>query len=137
MKHRVLWIVIGLVVVVCAVLGLLAAAALVTGSSHYVYIRPMIRSYGFPIGFGGFYGLGRMVLGLLFWGVVIGGGVVLVGALIFRGRRHPADSLQPYRREESAMGILRQRYARGEITREEYDMMKETLTQDTPTERKS
>jgi putative membrane protein len=137
MKHRNLWIGIGAAVVALIVLGLLAAA-LVVGFGHVGYARPMMRGYRYTVGFSG---IGRVLIGLLFWGVIIGGGALLIGTLLSRGR-HPAGQIQPppgqvqapARQEGSAMEILRRRYARGEITREEYDMMKETLTQEPPIE---
>ena len=142
MKHRNVWIGIGAFVVACVVLGLLAAV-LVAVFGHAGYVGRMgpftyMRGYRYNVGL---FGIGRVLLGLLFWGVVIGGGVLLIGWLFSRGRR-PAGQLQPpagtvqppAKREESAMEILRRRYASGEITREEYDMMKETLTQQPPIE---
>lgn len=141
MKHRNLWIGIGVAVVALIVLGLLAAV-LVASFGHVgyaVHMGPFMRGYRTNVGFPG---IGRVLIGLLFWGVIVVGGALLIGALLSRGRR-PAGQLQPpagqvqppARQEESAMEILRRRYARGEITREEYDMMKETLTQEPPIER--
>jgi putative membrane protein len=63
-------------------------------------------------GYGG-YGnwLGPLVM-VLFWGAVITGIVFLVRFLIRQGSSHD--------REDSALEVLRRRYARGEISKEEY-----------------
>lgn len=68
----------------------------------------------------GFWGLGMMVFMLLFWAVVI---IALVAAIrwLMRQGREP-------RREDAALEILRQRYARGEIGREEYETKKRDLS---------
>jgi putative membrane protein len=140
MKHRNVWIGIGAFVVACVVLGLLAVV-LVASFGHVgyaVHMGPFVRGYRYNVGFPG---IGRILIGLLFWGVIIGGAALLIGWLFSRGRQ-PAKQVQPpagpvqppAKLEESALEILRRRYARGEITREEYDMMKETLTRDQPTE---
>lgn len=72
---------------------------------------------GFGMGFGLFF------LVLIFGGVILLG-VWLVKALFPGGdqRTHPTQSL-----ERSAREILDRRYARGEITREQYERMKEDL----------
>lgn len=59
---------------------------------------------------------------VLFWVVLIGGAVWLSRAL-FDGSRPAATS----GREPSAREILDLRFARGEITREEYDLIKRDL----------
>ena len=142
MKHRNVWIGIGTFVVACVVLGLVAAV-LVAAFGHGQYVGHMgpftyMRGYRYNVGFPG---IGGALIGLLFLIAVVGGVALLIGWLFSLARR-PAGQLQPpagtiqppAKREESAMEILRRRYARGEITREEYDMMKETLTQEPPTE---
>ena len=69
-----------------------------------------------------------MGLGLLFM-VIIWGGLIalviwLVATLFPRGSRQT----NPDARELSARQILDRRYARGEITRQQYELMKETIT---------
>ncbi len=76
---------------------------------------------GLGMGFGVF----GLVLMVLFWGGLIALAVWLVRALFPQADRPPA---QPTGRDLSAGEILDRRYARGEISREEYDLMKETLS---------
>jgi putative membrane protein len=57
----------------------------------------------------------------LFWGAIIGGGVLLAAGLA-RQRATPAS------RSESPLEILKRRYASGEIDREEFQRMKEILS---------
>ncbi|MGE5302681.1 MAG: SHOCT domain-containing protein [Alphaproteobacteria bacterium] len=56
---------------------------------------------------------------LLFWGLLIAGVVLGVRWLLGQGRGS---------RSQSALEILRQRYARGEISKEEFDAKKRDLT---------
>jgi putative membrane protein len=66
----------------------------------------------------GAWGVAMAVMMLLFWGVVIVGIVLGIRWLVSQGREPQRDT---------AMDILRQRYARGEITREEFDSMPKRL----------
>ncbi len=66
----------------------------------------------------GAWGVAMMVMMLLFWGVVIVGIVLGIRWLMGQGRQSQQDA---------AMDILRQRYARGEITKEEFDSRKRDL----------
>jgi putative membrane protein len=72
--------------------------------------------YGFS---GGWFGWLGPILMLLFWAAVIVGIVFLVRWLIARSSSSG--------KEETALDILRKRYARGEISGEEYRNMKEDL----------
>ncbi|NKE70143.1 SHOCT domain-containing protein [Candidatus Manganitrophus noduliformans] len=66
------------------------------------------------------YGMGLwMVLNLLFWLLVIVGVVLLAVWAVDRGSRGRSD-----RESESALEILKKRYARGEISKEEYEEKK-------------
>ena len=67
----------------------------------------------------GAWGLGMMVLMLLFWGLVIVGLVVGIRWLLSQGK----DS-----RSDSALETLRQRYARGEINKEEFEAKRKDLS---------
>ena len=82
------------------------------------------RSYdwgwGNPMGWmGGMWGIGMMFTMLLFW-------VLIIAGLILGVRWLMSD--QKERRGDSAMEILRQRYARGEINKEEFDAKKKDLS---------
>ncbi len=81
---------------------------------------------GFGYGMGGWGGLGG-ISSLLLLVLLVIGGIYLWRAL--EGRRdhplHGPDSTPP--QEDSALRILRERYARGEIDKDEYDRRKEGL----------
>ena len=69
------------------------------------------------------WGWGGMGIGmLLFWGLLIAALVVL--ARCFRG----SGSCEKGGREKSALDILKERYARGEIGSEEFEQKKRDLT---------
>jgi putative membrane protein len=63
-------------------------------------------------------GLVMMLMMLVFWAVVIAGLVLGVRWLLFQGRTPTHDS---------ALAILRERYARGEINREEFEARRRDL----------
>lgn len=66
----------------------------------------------------GAWGIGMMLIMLLFWGVVIVGLALGIRWLLRQGREQRSDS---------ALEILRQRYARGEITKDDFERMKREL----------
>ena len=71
-----------------------------------------------PMGWmGGVWGIGMMFMMLIFWVLFIAGLVLAVRWLLSDQRR----------RSDSAMDILRQRYARGEINQEEFEAKKRDL----------
>ena len=70
-------------------------------------------------GIGGFLGM------ILVWGLLIAGSVWLIRALFSGGYDKPMRGLD---RENQALDILNKRYARGELSREEYELMKKDLT---------
>ena len=63
-------------------------------------------------------GLGWFLM-VLFWVLVILGIVYLVRVIAGKEKRGPS--------EESPLDILKKRYARGEISKDEYDRMKDDL----------
>lgn len=67
------------------------------------------------------YGLFGWLIMLLFWVAIITGIVLLVRWLIDQGKLKG----QP---QDSALDILKKRYARGEIDREQFENMKRELT---------
>ncbi|MCJ7701779.1 MAG: SHOCT domain-containing protein [Anaerolineales bacterium] len=77
---------------------------------------------GIGMGFGGI----GLILMLLFWGGLIVGGAWLVKT-VFTGsqQNHFRNSTSEH---SSPRKILDQRYARGEISREEYERIKADLT---------
>ena len=75
---------------------------------------------GLGMGFG-------LLLMILFWGGLISLAVWLVRALFPHTGRSPALAAG---RGLSAHEILDRRYARGEISREQYDLMKETISEE-------
>lgn len=74
--------------------------------------------------FGMGFGIFGLLLMLLFWGGLILLAVWLVRALFQSGDRWPSA---PTGRAKTARAILDERYARGEITREQYEIMKHDI----------
>jgi putative membrane protein len=70
-------------------------------------------------GLSGLWHLGIMLLILAFWGVVIAGVVLGIRWLGNQGKRPQSDP---------ALEILRQRYARGDISKDEFEAKKRDLT---------
>lgn len=64
-------------------------------------------------------GIGMMLLLLLFWGLIIVGLVFGIRWLISEGKESRSDS---------ALDILRQRYARGVINKEEFEAKKREIS---------
>src|SRR5919108_4958649 len=64
-------------------------------------------------GMWGAWGIGMMFMMLVFWGLIIVGLVLGLRWLATQGRQSRSDA---------ALDILRQRYARGEIDREEFEV---------------
>jgi len=86
-------------------------------------IQERIYEWGWSMhpmwGFWGAWGVGMMLMMLLFWIVVIVG-VVLGMRWLARVGAEP--------RPDSALEILRQRYARGEIGKEEFEAKRRDLS---------
>ena len=68
---------------------------------------------------GGAWGIGMMFMMFLFWGLVIAGIVLGIRWLLSQGKESRTDS---------ALEILRQRYARGEIDKNEFEARKRDLS---------
>jgi putative membrane protein len=66
----------------------------------------------------GMWGIGMMLFMLVFWGLVAAGIVVAIRWLAQQGKGSRSDA---------ALEILRERYARGEIDREEFLARKRAL----------
>ena len=73
-----------------------------------------------PMGWmGGVWGIGMMFMMLFFW-------VLIIAAIVFGVRWLISEGKE--RRSDSALEILRQRYARGEIEKEEFEAKKKDLS---------
>jgi putative membrane protein len=73
---------------------------------------------GFGMGFGGLWMI-------LVWLVIIGGGIWLLAALFPRHQANKSDTGE--QSDESALAILQQRYARGELTHQEFEAIRRDL----------
>jgi putative membrane protein len=77
------------------------------------------RVYEWGWGMHPMWGAGMMLMMLVFWGVVIVGIVLGIRWLVSQGRPPSSDT---------ALEILRQRYARGEIDKQEFEGKKRDLS---------
>lgn len=115
---RFIWIVIA----VLLGLGLFAGGFLLsrTGGGMFGYGSGMMNG---NFGFGMMNGFGGIFM-ILLWVVIIGLGVWLISNLVSRTNSQPPSNLPSV---ESPLDILKKRYARGEITKEQFDEMRRTL----------
>ena len=74
-------------------------------------------TYGCPLGFG--YGYGGMFMGILF--------LIFLGVAIYFIVKNIRSKNEIGRTNESPIEILKKRYARGEITKEDFDRMRNEL----------
>lgn len=65
---------------------------------------------------------GGMWFGWIFWVALI---ALIIWLLINQSNRNKQNFIPP--QQESALDILKKRYARGEITKEEFEQMKEDI----------
>lgn len=81
----------------------------------------MITIAGFMGNYGyGMMGSGGMFFGLIFWIIIIIGAYLLIKWFVEQNKTHGGE-------EKSALDIAKERYARGEITKEEYEEIKKSL----------
>ena len=59
---------------------------------------------------------------IIFWVVIIGGGILLLAALFPRTNSAPTTE-----RRDDPLAILKERYARGELSKEEYESIRHDL----------
>jgi putative membrane protein len=112
---RWIWLAIGIAFL--AVLVTIVASTLYFGFvlGRAVFFAPHVFPFfGFP-----FFGLGFIILGLLIVGFVL--------RLVFLPWRRNTYYSRRWFNYDPAMDSLRQRYARGEITREQFDQMASDL----------
>lgn len=98
---------------------------IISGSNKYM----MYNNWGYGMGFG----FGWIFM-IIFWGLVIWGFVALMRHF-FGGEhneccgRHKQDKEKDvFARKNSALDILEERYAKGEINKEEYEERKKVLS---------
>ena len=117
-RNLIMGIAAGLVVLLLA--ALLLGGSL-WGRNYYHHGPGMMWDSGFG---GGMYGFGMGILMVLFWVGLIALAIWLVRVLFPQVEKR---SERPSAGEPNAREILDRRYARGEISREEYDLKKDTL----------
>ena len=81
--------------------------------------RPLDWGWGMHPMMWGAWGFAMMFMMILFWVLVVVGIVMIIRWFIREGHE---------RRSDSALEILRQRYARGEINKEEFEGIKKDLS---------
>src|SRR3990172_629714 len=86
-------------------------------------VRSELRRHGERTMMGLGMGVGLLLM-LLFWGLLVAGAVWLAKG-VFSGRERP--TVAPGAPEPNPREVLDQRYARGEITREEYELIRADL----------
>ena len=115
MRGKDIALVVGLVVLVVLLFGLLGG-----GMMGYGWGGPWGGWMG-PGMMGG-YGFGWGILMPVFWALVIGGIVLLVLRLL--SPSHEATTWGGPGAGNRALDILRERYARGEVSKEQFDQMR-------------
>jgi len=73
----------------------------------------------------GFGGVLAPILSILFWVLIIGSIVWLLSGIVSRPAAHTSSNTTTL--SESALDILKKRYARGEISKTEYEQMRQDL----------
>jgi putative membrane protein len=99
--------------------------ALLQSQSAYAQQRGGFGSWGMGSGMAGGYGMGVFgsIFMIAFWVLILAGVFLLVKWLVGGSSRHVGDA----RPGSSALEILEERYARGEIDREEFEQKKRDL----------
>ncbi len=111
---------VGLAILALLVVGLVLGSSIGNPNDFWHYPGAMMGG-----GHGSLFGMppfGSGILMLLFWGIVIVGLALLISGL--SGREN-----KPTETSEGSLEILKRRYARGEIDREEFERIKESLSQ--------
>jgi putative membrane protein len=102
------------------------SSALLQSQSAYAQQRGGFGSWGMGSGMAGGYGMGVFgsIFMIAFWILLLAGVFFLVRWLVRGSSGHSGDA----RSGSSALEILEQRYARGEIDREEFEQKKRDLS---------
>jgi len=117
---RSIWIVVAVLIG----LGLLVGGLLWSRGDWSMFgYGPGMMDGNFGFGMMNGFGFGGIFM-ILFWIVIIALGVWLVGSLVSRANSQPPSNLPS---AESPLDILKKRYARGEITKEQFDEMRRDL----------
>ncbi len=112
-----LGIIVLILLIVVAFGATLIVPLLLARAGGAVLVGPgMMSRFGFPFFRGGIYML-------LFWVLIIIGGVLVFQSLA-RGNAQSASSVPVH---ETPLDIVRARYARGEISKEQYEELKRDL----------
>jgi putative membrane protein len=116
------WI-LGIVLVAVLALVFFSGAGMMTFGGFGMMGSGMMGGYGGMMGgYGhqfGFNPLGALMM-LAYWGLVIGGIVLVIVWLARNAGKATASG-------ETPLNILKTRYARGEITKEQFDAMRQDL----------
>jgi putative membrane protein len=121
-EQRGLWVVLGVLVLIVFLLPLLGGGMMGPGMMGRSGPAGAADGYGWPWGLA--MGLGGLMM-LAFWGAVLVGVVLLVRGLI--GPGSTSGRTESGRTEQTALEVLKRRYAAGEITREQFDDMRRVL----------
>jgi len=119
--------------IVAFVLGGVYVSHAQTGMMDVYRWEPGITRYNthydmMNYGLGGYGSFGGGLVMVLFWVLVVAGIVALVRYTSRDDRTHSTPS-SPSPQHNSAMDILKERYARGEIEKEEFETKKKDLEQ--------
>ena len=113
-------IVIGVIILVVLVVLLVGGAGMMLSYGRFGMMgRGMFGGYTSPLGFG--FHLVGTILSVLFWALVIGGGVWLVT------KSARASTLANASPTQTPLDILKVRYAKSEITKEQFEQMKQDI----------
>lgn len=115
----------GIVLVVLLLVLLLGGAGMM-GFGGFGMGPGMMGGYGMP-GFGGQFGFGfnplGVILSLVFWALIIGGIVLLVLWFV----RNPGRTTSTTSAGETPLDLVKARYARGEINKQQYEELRRDL----------
>lgn len=116
---------IWMIIAVLIGLGLLVGGFLLSRSGWSLFgYGPNMMDGNFGFGMMNGFGFGG-IFTIFFWVAIIGLGVWLVSSLVSRTNSQPPSNSGAS--PDSALDILKKRYARGEITKEQFEEMRRTL----------